>query len=58
MVGLPAATVNARVVGVGVGTVDVGDAWSSLSPAMRGSPGGGGTMVRPFAGRVWAWAVP
>lgn len=55
---MPAATVNARVVGVGVGTVDVGDAWSSLSPAMRGSPGGGGTMVRPFAGRVWAWAVP
>ena len=57
--GLPAATVNARVVGVGVGTVDVGDAWSSLP--MRGSSGAGGTMVRPFVGSVWAWesvAVP
>ena len=59
--GLPTATVNARAVGVGVGTVDVGDAWSSLPLAMKGSPGGGGTMARPFVGRVWAWesaAVP
>ena len=60
MVGLPAATVNARVVGVGVGRVDSGDVWSTLPPT-RGSPGAGGTMVRPFAERVWAWesvAVP
>ena len=54
MVGLPAATVKARVVGVGVGRVASGDVWSSLPPVTSGSPGVGGTMVRPFAGRVWA----
>jgi len=49
---LPAATVDARVIGVGAGTVDTGDAWSSLLLEMRGSPGAGGMMVRPFVGRV------
>ena len=60
--GLPAATVNARAVtGVGMGTVEVGDACSSFRPVTMGSPGAGGLMVRPaplprmLAGRVWAW---
>ena len=48
------ATVNTHVVGVGVGKADAGEVWSSLPPARRGSPGAGGTMVRPFAGRARA----
>jgi len=52
---LPTATANARVIGVGVGTADTGDVWSSLLPEMRGSPGAGGMMVRPFVGRACAW---
>lgn len=61
-VGLPAASVNERVAGVGVGTVEVGDVRNSLAPEM-GSPGAGGMMVRPapgpfVCGKVWACASP
>ena len=60
--GLPAAIVNEREAGVGVGTVEVGDVRNSLAPEM-GSPGPGGTMVRPApaplaCGKVWAWVSP
>ena len=47
VLGLPAATVKARVAGVGVGNVDVGDDCSSFGPATMCSPGAGGLMVRP-----------
>jgi hypothetical protein len=48
VVGLPTATVNARVVGVGVGTVDAGEGEDVLASTAQDAPlaqAGGGKVV-------------